>query len=154
MRLAIRSAVVTACLLVLAQSAPAELAPWDQAKVTGLAKQFESATAELSRSFRKQPSPQRGAPQSVPFWKLNQEVRQLRREARSLSRALQRGADRDETLPSYDSLMQTVRSAQDNARRVFTVTDVSDRATAARDILNQMTPFYDPNAVPLQPVGR
>jgi hypothetical protein len=151
---AARSAVLAICLLALTEAATAALAPWDQAKVTELAKQLEAATRDLETSFRKQPTPAKGTPQSTAYWRLKQEVRHLRREARSLSRALQRGADREETLPSYDSLMQTVRSAQTNARRVFTVADVIERANTAREILNQLMPFFDPNAEPLQPVGR
>lgn len=154
MRLAVRSAVVAVSLLALASSAPAELQKWDQAKVTELAKQLETATSELWQSFRRQPPPTLGSAQRKSYFRLQQEIRQLRREARSLSRALQRGADFDEAEPSYRSMMQTVRAAQDNARGVFSGADVRQRADAAREILNQLAPYFDADAAPLAPVSR
>jgi len=151
---AIRSAVVVVSLLAFAAGAPAELAKWDQAKVTELGKQLETATNELWQSFRRQPEPTRASPQRKRFFQLRQEIRQLRREARSLSRALQRGEDQEATEPSYRSMMQTVRAARDNARVVFSGADVQQRAGVVLDILNQLTPFYDASAPPLAPVSR
>jgi hypothetical protein len=153
MRPAIRSVVLAACLLALAGGARAELA-WDQAKITELAKQLEAATDALSDTFRRQPPPTLGSPQRKPFYLLKQEVRQLRREARVMSRALQRGADRDETQPSFDNLMETVRRAQDRSRRVSTVAQMHEQADAAREILNQLASYYDPNFTPLEPQRR
>jgi hypothetical protein len=154
MRPALRSAAFAVCLLALATSARAELAPWDQAKVTELAKQLEAATRALSDSFRQRPPPTLGSAQRKPFFLLKQQVRSLRREARSMSRALQRGADLEETQPSWDSMMRTVRSAGDIARRTFTHTEIQTRADAVRDLLNQLAPYYDPNAPPLQAPAR
>jgi hypothetical protein len=154
MRTAIRSAALVVCLLAPATGVRAELRAWDQAKVTELAKQLEAATAALSDTMRRQPPPTLGSAQRKPFFKLSQEVRFLRREARTMSRALQRGADLDETQPSFDSLMQTVRSASDIARRTFTTADIQKQADAARDVLNQLAPFYDPNFTPLEPARR
>lgn len=155
MKPAIRfAAVVVVSLLAFAASAPAELAKWDQAKVTELGKQLETATGELFQSFRRQPEPTRGSPQRQRFFQLRQEVRQLRRDSRSLSRSLQRGEDQEATAPIYRSMMQTVRAARDNARSVFSGADVQERAGVAMDILNQLTPFYDASATPLAPVNR
>jgi hypothetical protein len=154
MKSAVRCAAVAVSLLAFAGSARAELTPWDQAKVTELGKQLETATNELFQAFRRQPAPTKGTSQRAPYFQLQQEIRHLRREARSMSRALQRGADLEETQPSWQSMMQTVRTAQDRARRVFSGADVQERANAAREILNQLAPYFDPNATPLQPVGR
>jgi hypothetical protein len=154
MRPVIRSVVLCLALLVLASGARAELTPWDQAKVTELAKQLETATGALSDAFRKQPQPTLGSAQRKSFFQLRQEVRQLRRESRSLSRALQQGEGQEETLPSFESMMRTVRSATDIARRTFSGADIQTRADAARDILNQLAPYYDPNFTPLQPGRR
>jgi len=152
---ALRTVALFVGLLALAPGARAsELLQWDQAKVIEFAKQLEKATAALSDAFRRQPPPTLGSSQRQPFFRLQQEVRNLRRDSRSLSRALQRGADRDETLPSYESLMQTVRSATDIARRVFTSTEIQTRADAARDVLNQLAPYFDAGFTPLEPPAR
>jgi len=152
---AVRRAVLAVSLLALA--APAGAAPqqaWDQAKVTELGKQLEAATADLWSTFRRQPRPTVGQGQANSFFRLQQQLRALRSEARSLSRSLQGGAGHDETLPSFESMMQTIRIAQDNARRVFTGAEVRDKAQVARDVLNQMMPYYDTTATPLEPVQR
>src|SRR5262245_39925765 len=154
MRTAARLAASLAGLLLLAAGARAELASWDPARVTELAKQLDAATSALSQSFRRQPPPTLGAPHRQRYFRLQQEVRQLDREARSMVRALQRGADRDEALASWESMMETVRRAQDDARRVFTVAEMHERADAVRDILNQLAPYFDPAFTPLAPPER
>lgn len=154
MKLAIRSFALAICLLAVAGTARAELAAWDQAKVTELAQQLEAETARLFRTFRDRQQPTLGSSQRLPYHRLKQEVRFLRRESRSLSQALQRGAGFDETLPSYETMMQTVRRAQNNARTVFTTADMQESADAARAILNQLGPFYDPNFTAVDPPER
>jgi hypothetical protein len=154
MRPAVRSVVFLVCLIAFPAGARAELTPWDQAKVTELAKQLETTTAALSDAFRQQPPPTLGSSQRKAFFQLQQQVRHLRREARTMSRALQRGADFDETQPSFESLMVTVRRATDTARRTFPTSDIQTRADATRDVLNQLAPYYDPDFVPLQPPTR
>jgi len=155
MQRAIRSTAAALCLvLALAVVARAELAPWDQARVTELAKQLASATSELSQTFRRQPPPQLGSPQRLVFFRLDREIRQLRRESSSLARSLERGADRDRAQPSYESMMETVRNARNNARRLFATADVQQRADAALEILNQLRPYFEPNAKPLEPAQR
>lgn len=152
---AVRCAVLAVSILALA--APAVAAPqqaWDQAKVTALGKQLEAATQDLWDTFRRQPTPNVGSVQSRSYFRLQQQLRQLRREARTLSRALQGGAGHDETLPSFESMMETVRNAQAEARRVFSGADVRDKAAAAREVLNGMIPYYDTAATPVQPTQR
>jgi hypothetical protein len=51
-------------------------------------------------------------------------------------------------------MMQTVRSAADTARSTFSGAQVQTRADAAREILNQLAPYYDPNFTPLEPGRR
>lgn len=140
--------------LALAASARAEVTPWDQAKITALAQQLETATNELNETFRRQPVPSAASMQSRAFFRLRHEIRSLRRESRSLARALQNGAGHDETLPSFMSLMQTVAAARDEAPRVFSSKDVVERADAARNILNQISPYYDATFPQLERISR
>jgi len=163
MKPVIHCAAIAVCLVAFASSAGAaetatkESAPtatWDQAKVLALAQQLDTTTGELFQAMRRQPAPTLGNPQRLPFHRLMQKVRQLRRESRSLSNQLQLGGDREQTQPSYESMMETVRAARVLARRVSPTADINDRATAALTILNQLAPFYDGKAEPLEPVGR
>jgi hypothetical protein len=148
------SRIALAVLLVLGLAAPvhAELAAWDQAKVTALAKELAKASDDLYTAFYLQPK--MGIGERRDYYRLQQDVRHLKNDARGMAEALGKGVGRDETLPSYEDLMQTVRRAQDNAGRVFTTKDVQDKAAAARALLNQISPYYDANAKPVEPVGR
>ena len=150
----LRPAALALALLALglgaAAPARAELQKWDAAKVTALAEQLKAATQDLYDTFYKQPKV--GAGQARPYYRLKQDVRHLRSEARSLAASLAKGAGQEETLPIYDDLMQVVRRARDDSREVFTTHDVQDKAAAVRALLNQLSPYYDPDAVPLQPV--
>jgi hypothetical protein len=145
-----------ACALVVGHSATAraELAAWDQSKVAALARQLEEKSKTLYDTFYKQPPPNIGSGHSQDYRRLKQEVRRIKSEARELAAALEKGEGREDTQPIYEQLMEIVRSARDNARRVFTTQDVQARAGEVRQLLNQLSPYYDPDAVPLQPFTR
>ena len=132
----------------LALPVGAELATWDQSKVSALAKQLDSATQSLYDTFSKQP--QASAAQRKGYYRLKQDVRTVRNGAKQLAGALAKGAGQEETLPIYDDLLQDVRRARDVAAQVFTTHDVQERASAVRGLLNQLAPYYDPDAAPLQ----
>ena len=147
-------AFVAALSLGIGGAAHAELAPWDQAKATALAKQLEENAKALYDTFYKQPVPGVGSGQSQDYRRLKQEVRRVQSEARELADALAKGDGREDTLPIYEHLMEIVRAARDDARRVFTTQDVQNRASAVRQVLNQLTPYYDADAQPLKPATR
>ena len=148
------SALALASAFSGAPAARAELAKWDQAKVAALATQLVAATDALNDTFYKQPPPSVASMQSRDYYRLKQQVRHLRSEARELSASLGKNAGFDETLPIYDDLMQVVRLARETARGTFTTQDVIEKATAVRLVLNQLTPYYDADAIPLEPVSR
>ena len=138
-------------LAALAAPARAELTAWDQAKVTKLGKQLDDAAKALYDTFYKQPKPTPA--QQVPWYRLKEDVRLIKNDSGSFARALGKGAGRDETQPAYEDLMQNVRRAQDNAGKVFATKDLQDKAAAALAVLNQITPYYDAEAKPLEPVA-
>lgn len=146
--------MIAVATLAFAASARAEVTPWDQAKVTELAQKLETAANDLNETLRRQPTPSVGSMQSRAFFRLRHSVRALRRESRSLARALQNGAGHDETLPAFTSMMQTVAAARDEAPRVFSSQELVQRADAAREILNQISPFYDATFPQLERVTR
>jgi hypothetical protein len=146
-----------ASFLVLALSgAPArgDVTAWDQAKVTEIAKQLVSATQDLYDTFYKQLPPTAGSGQSREFYRLKQVTRVMKTEARELSGQLEKGEARDQTLPSYESLMEMVRTARELGARIFATEDLKQKATAVRGLLNQLGPYYDPDFQTLQPVTR
>ena len=148
----LRSLAIVA--LLLAPSARAELAVWDQAKVTGLAKELETATDALYQAFLQQPPPNAGTMQTQSYYRLKQLVRMLHGQVDVFAKSLEEGDEgdgRDETVWIYESLMSLARSARLEAARVFVAKDVSERATAVRRVLNQLGPYYDPDFQTLAP---
>jgi hypothetical protein len=137
-----------------AGTAHAALEKWDQAQVTALANQLVDAAQALQDTFQKQPPPTVGSGQSRDYYRLKQVTRHLRQEAAQLAGDLGKGAGMEETLPGYEDLMSSVRDAREIGARIFATQDIKDKATAARLILNRLAPYYDPDAVPLEPVQR
>jgi hypothetical protein len=134
------------CFALAAAPAAAEVAPWDQAKATALAKDLVAAVDALYDTFYKQPKPA-GTPSSTrDYYRLKTDLRRIENEARGLAADLERGEGREQTLPAYEDLMVSVRWARERAQSVFTTQDVQQRASAARAILNQLAPLYDPDA--------
>lgn len=147
-----RLLVVFAAVSLAAGSAGAALAPWDQAKVTDIAKKLEKDAQELYDTFYKQPTPVGG--QSRAYQRLKQKIRGIRTQASQLAGDLEKGEGQEATLPEYEDLMQLVRSARDDARKLFTTKDVDEKAAVARDRLNELGPYYDPNFQALAPAKR
>ena len=137
-------------LILSATGARAELAAWDQAEVTAIAKELEMVAHALYDTFIKKPPPTLGSMQ-IYYYRLKQKVRLLRLEARELAASLEKGEGREQTLPIYDHLMQLVRMARDDAARTFNTQDVGERAAAVRGVLNQLGPYYDPDFQTLAP---
>jgi hypothetical protein len=137
--------------LLIAPSARGELAAWDQAQVTSLAKELTTATDSLYDTFRKQPPPDVGSLQTHPYYRLKQFTRMLRVQASLFARSLEDGEGREQTVWIYETLMSLARSARDDAGRVFVTSDVGERAAAVRGVLNQLGPYYDPDFQRLPP---
>jgi hypothetical protein len=138
-------------LLAAASAARPELAAWDHARVRALAEDLVQATDALHKTFRKKEPPPVASLQSHAYYRIRHWVRVLHVESHELARSLERGEEREQTLPIYENLMQLARSARDDAARVLVAHDVSERAAAVRRVLNQLGPYYDPDFPPLAP---
>jgi hypothetical protein len=129
--------------LLVAPSARAELAAWDQARVTALAKDLAKASDALYESVLAQPRPDLGTMQSHAFYRMKQLVRMIKSESRVLTKSLEEGEGREQTIWIYETLMSLTRSAREEAGRLFVTRDVGERAAAVRGVLNQLGPYYD-----------
>jgi hypothetical protein len=125
----------------------AELAEWDQERVTALGTELATACGALYDTFLKEPVSTIGSGQAKDYHRLRQVVRRIRGDARHLSSALAKGEGYDQTLPVYENLMVMVRDAREVAKRTFTSNYVLDKAAAAGDVLRRIAPYYDPGAL-------
>lgn len=147
----LRILCAVALAVLLAPSARGDLAAWDQARVTTIAKGLATTTDALYETFSQQPQPEPGSRQSEPYQELRHLVRNLRGEARVLLKSLEEGDGRDQTAWVYEILMSHARSARYAARGAFVAEEVSVRAAAVRGVLNQLGPYYDPDFPTLAP---
>ena len=134
--------------LALAPTAShAELAKWDQERVTGIAEKLADAANEVYRSIvRKRTGSQLGSGQASSYMRLKDKARLARNETRHLARRLQDGNARDDTLPVYRRLMTLVRDIREDARRMFLEAPTLDKIATAGDLLRQIAPYYDEKA--------
>jgi hypothetical protein len=137
---------LVAAIACAAVPAASELAPWDQARATALAQELVRASDALYDTFYKQPQPPLAGRSRRDYFRLKQDLRRIENEARGLAADLERGEGMEETLAAYEDLMITVRWAAERARSVFTTQDVEQRAAAVRALLDQLAPFYHPDA--------
>jgi hypothetical protein len=140
----LRLAALAAAALLAAPLVAAEPVAWDQTRAAELAQQLGVACGELYDVFYAQPDPGLASGQSLAYEELKEEIRRIRSEARSLARELEKGRDRAATRRSFERLEQMVRSAQDDARKVFNTAEVREKADAARALLDQLSAYYAP----------
>ena len=160
----IRSLAVTLllslCTAGLAGLAPArataQLADWDQEKATEIAQEFSDAVNEIYRSVsRRRTGETVGSGQASAFMRIKDRLRLARNESRHLATALGDGKSREETMPVYKRLMSIVRDVREDARKMFLEEPTLNKIGAARELLLQLSPYYDPNAEANPPgIGR
>src|SRR5262245_44223803 len=125
MRVRLTPLFVALSLALAAGAARAELAAWDQAKVTGIAKQLVTASQELYDTFYKQPVPM--GTQQRAYQRLKQKIRGIRTQAQQLAGDLDKGENQEATEPEYQDIMELVRAARDDAPKIFASKDVAEK---------------------------
>ena len=100
-------------------------------------------SSDLRDTVRRQPPPTLGQPGKRAFHQFRDDLASIEATARRLRNALAEGATRDETLPTYQRLMLTVRSASDELRRTNLGEPVTSRVEAAAEALRNLRPYYE-----------
>jgi hypothetical protein len=122
----------------------AELATWDQEKVTAIAGDLSQAAQELRDALRRVPAPTVGGrPGRRAFFALREEVQVLASASRRLHTALGEGAGLDETYPTYRRLLVTARRGERELRRVGLGEPVSGKIKETADAIRRIRPFYE-----------
>ncbi len=138
--------LLLAVTLAGASDVRADLAKWDQAKVTAVAEELAQATATLGAGLRSKPPPTLGQPGRRAFWALTDEVRGLGATARRLQRALADGAGMEETYPTFQRLVRSGRRAVREVRRIDLGETTLANIDAVADGIRKLRPYYEPGA--------
>lgn len=135
-----RGTLLLALLLPLVAGAE-EPVEWDQARVTALAGQLHDGVKGLRKEIRSQ-SRDIGTMHAWAYYRLLDDLRLIDRESRYLHQALESGASRDETLPTYARIAALRRDCAEEMRRQPLQGPALDRIERARSIVEEMDPYY------------
>jgi hypothetical protein len=142
MSLSPRPARLALALLVTALAASpaaAELAKWDQARVTGIAKQLADASEAWWMAVREQPD--------IFGEALEPKAQVLKEQSRALAGHLEKGKGHDQTRGMYLSLKESIDDSEVEAQRA----ELEEQSMAAwakvADLWRQLSPYYDPKAL-------
>lgn len=122
-------------------AAATEPVPWDQARVTTLAAQLHEGVKGLREEIRSQ-ARDIGTMHAWAYYRLLDNLRLIDRESRYLHQALEAGASREETLPTYARIAVLRRDCAEEMRRQPLQGTALDRVERARSIVEEMDPYY------------
>ena len=137
-------AAAAAFAAFVAGPALADLAAWDQARVTSIAQQLVPAAQAWELAVREAGGGSIGAAEDQDS--LPAKARTLREMSEGLASHLAKGDGRDKTLDQYKSIREIADDTEEAAQR----SELQDPVIAAwqkvAGLLRQIAPYYDPKA--------
>jgi hypothetical protein len=131
--------------LLGAPLAGADLAPWDQGRVTAIAKQLAPAAEAWQQAVRLE-NDRIGSGVAVEENSLQDKARRLHEMSESLAAHLAKGKGHDETLNQYRSLREVADDTEEMAQRAELDAPALAAWSKMSDLLRQIAPYYDPKA--------
>jgi hypothetical protein len=126
--------------VVAAAGARAELATWDQARVTKYAEELAVATDELSQALESVGI--QNVTQANARYQVRDTVQMLNTASTGLAEALKNGKGRDETLPRYKRVETLRRDAEEESRRADIPENVFEKVFSVGGALIKLRPYY------------
>jgi hypothetical protein len=129
--------------LLLPVAAGAELAKWDQERVTGYASELAKACSDLSVAVRQEAGATQDPSQQNAMYRVQESVKVLCTTSRQLEANLKDGRGRDETTPIYMKMPTLRRDAEEDARRALITESTMDKVFAVGGPLMRLRPYYE-----------
>ena len=138
----VRGFVVAALAVALgaAATAHAELATWDQDRVTKYAEELVTAAKELEVELKKIGI--QNLANANAMYQVQDTVKMLHTASRGLSRSLENGKARDETMPRFKRVDLLRRDAEIEARRADIPEQVFEKVFDVGGALQRLRPYY------------
>jgi hypothetical protein len=133
--------------LLLPGPGAAELAAWDQDRVTEIARQLPERTDQLRAALRNQPSQTIGSGDAASALRLEQNTRRLHEQSVALAKHLEEGKGHDETAKYYKGFRELWRDSLEDARRSALPEPVMDAFANVDGLFRQLAPYYDAKAL-------
>lgn len=139
-------ALAAGSALVLAKPATAELAAWDQARVTGIAKQLADAAEDWEQAVREQPGGEIGSGDAQEEFGIGMKARVIRENADALAGHLAKGDGYDKTHNLYRNMKEVIDDTEVLGQRAELDEPTMDAWSKLVDLQRQIAPYYDPKA--------
>jgi hypothetical protein len=131
----------TLALLLLPTAALAELATWDQARVTQIAEEFAGAMKELRKEMQAAPPITDPSRQRALYVALD-DIRIMTNSSTLLANKLKAGEGREETFAQWRRLDMVRRDFEENARKADIEDAIMAKILTAGELLIRLTPYY------------
>ena len=135
-----------AALVFTAGAASADLAKWDQARVTKYAADLAVATNDLRRALEGVGF--QNLANANAYYQVRDTVKNLDNAADGLAEALKSGDGYDKTLPRYKRLQSLRQAAADQGRRADIPEAVFEKVFSVGNALFLLTPYYEEEKLP------
>ena len=143
----VRLGVAMFVAALFTQPAGAELATWDQTRVTEIAQQLAKACDAWRLALREQPSEQIGSGDAFDEFGLLQKAQVLHEQSGALAGHLAEGKGHDETRDLYRALREVVDDTDVQAQQAELEEPTLDAWAQVADLMRQIAPYYDPTAL-------
>ena len=141
-----RAALAVAGALALAAvagAARAELAKWDQKRVSAIATELADAVNKAAIEVDKGKGSRVDIGKERAFYEFAEDMRLAKNTSRHLAKELADGKGREETYPTYRRLKTLRNDAAENARRADMPDSAIATITAAGELMNRLRPYYE-----------
>ena len=141
-----RLALILAAAACLATPASAELAKWDQARVTSIAQQLATACDAFWQAVQRQPGGAIGSGDAGHVFGMQNETRTMTEQSRALAAHLAAGNGYEPTRNEYRGLKEMADDIEEEAQQSSLDEPTMDAWAKLADLLRQIAPYYDPKA--------
>ena len=142
-----RTAVALA-LLAVPLAVRAELAKWDQTRVTAIAAELAEAVSKASLEVDKQKGSRVDVGKERAYYEFREDMRLAKNTSRHLAKELEGGHNREETYPTFKRLKTLRNDAAENARRADMPDSTVATISAAGELLLRLRPYYEEEPAP------
>ena len=123
--------------------ARAELAKWDQKRVSAIATELADAVNKAAIEVDKGKGSRVDVAKERAFYEFQEDMRLAKNTSRHLAKELNEGKGREETYPTYKRLKTLRNDAAESARRAVTPDSTIEAITAAGELMNRLRPYYE-----------
>jgi uncharacterized Ntn-hydrolase superfamily protein len=130
-------------LALLPALAAAELAKWDQTRVTSIATELADAVSKAVVEVEKSKGSRVDVGKERAYYEFREDMRLAKNTAKHLSKELQAGKSREETYPTFKRLKTLRNDAAENARRADMPDSTIAAISSAGELLLRLRPYYE-----------